>query len=748
MMMPHRVALALQADGWVVRQDCVWEKPNPMPESVRGWTWTRHRVRIRHHAHLSNMQAGNSNSEDGSADLPLMSGHTQIAEATRVPADRSREDGESQIHEEREREGGGAEIQSIGQGEGHTKSSSGAALRRKPNESSRILAETQQAPVEQERPEEVRENSQRQSPNIGDTAALQGIAEGFGIRRPRRSTTAQETISDGLQLDRLRMGGDQNGPRPQMLLLRPQDGTADDGSRDPAGQERQAHERERSTGMSELQQSEGDEALASVLVDCPGCDECLPNGGYVLRKGSFRHTRAHEYVFMLTKQMQYWSDQEAVRELADGDTHDRGTKLDPPMEHAGIGHIGWTRGTAERVSHRNPRSVLHIPTAPYSGFTAHGDYVGDDGKPYKASSDCPIHGHLVSRRKSYKGVGDARQAVLPSRNLGIETDPGVAPLPSQDAMISHTIEAERDETSPPRKSENNPESKSEGDRLAPISVERTAENTNRMSVDDVPMPDSLDLQAREYSHVAIQHNKPSRKKVLVQSSEQVNTSSVQTTSHTDDIQVADAPDDLVEHRPVSNTSTDLFEGQAASRIEHKSSRTHYKCTCRISRADHYATFPPALIAPLILATCPRWCCPVCGQGWAPVVENHWKDAGRKHDDGYASAKQRGYLRLERDDNDGFATRVPPGTVNADITVLGHRPTCAHPHTQAEAVPGIVFDPFVGSGTSVMVAKQLLRRGIGFDISRPYLIEQAKARIRVSLAPKGKRAKPTTEPRLF
>ena len=166
------------------------------------------------------------------------------------------------------------------------------------------------------------------------------------------------------------------------------------------------------------------------------------------------------------------------------------------------------------------------------------------------------------------------------------------------------------------------------------------------------------------------------------------------------------------------------------------------------KGAHYATFPPALIAPLILATCPRWCCPVCGQGWAPVVENHWKDAGRKHDDGYASAKQRGYLRLERDDNDGFATRVPPGTVNADITVLGHRPTCAHPHTQAEAVPGIVFDPFVGSGTSVMVAKQLLRRGIGFDISRPYLIEQAKARIRVSLAPKGKRAKPTTEPRLF
>lgn len=32
---PWRVAFALQADGWYLRQDIVWNKPNPMPESVR-----------------------------------------------------------------------------------------------------------------------------------------------------------------------------------------------------------------------------------------------------------------------------------------------------------------------------------------------------------------------------------------------------------------------------------------------------------------------------------------------------------------------------------------------------------------------------------------------------------------------------------------------------------------------------------------------------------------------------------------
>lgn len=32
---PWRVAFALQADGWYLRQDIIWHKPNPTPESVR-----------------------------------------------------------------------------------------------------------------------------------------------------------------------------------------------------------------------------------------------------------------------------------------------------------------------------------------------------------------------------------------------------------------------------------------------------------------------------------------------------------------------------------------------------------------------------------------------------------------------------------------------------------------------------------------------------------------------------------------
>jgi len=32
---PWRLAFALQADGWYLRQDIIWHKPNPMPESVK-----------------------------------------------------------------------------------------------------------------------------------------------------------------------------------------------------------------------------------------------------------------------------------------------------------------------------------------------------------------------------------------------------------------------------------------------------------------------------------------------------------------------------------------------------------------------------------------------------------------------------------------------------------------------------------------------------------------------------------------
>jgi len=53
---------------------------------------------------------------------------------------------------------------------------------------------------------------------------------------------------------------------------------------------------------------------ASEWQDCLGCSKCSPNDGYVLRKGSWRPTRSHEYIFMLAKSSEYFGDREAVKE--------------------------------------------------------------------------------------------------------------------------------------------------------------------------------------------------------------------------------------------------------------------------------------------------------------------------------------------------------------------------------------------------------------------------------------------------
>lgn len=42
MLVPHRVAIALESAGWIVRNDVVWAKPNPMPHSVKDRLNTTH----------------------------------------------------------------------------------------------------------------------------------------------------------------------------------------------------------------------------------------------------------------------------------------------------------------------------------------------------------------------------------------------------------------------------------------------------------------------------------------------------------------------------------------------------------------------------------------------------------------------------------------------------------------------------------------------------------------------------------
>jgi site-specific DNA-methyltransferase (adenine-specific) len=87
---------------------------------------------------------------------------------------------------------------------------------------------------------------------------------------------------------------------------------------------------------------------------------------------------------------------------------------------------------------------------------------------------------------------------------------------------------------------------------------------------------------------------------------------------------------------------------------------------------HFATFPTDLIRRPILATCPPLVCADCGQAWATVSE-------------------RG--------------SVPVG------------PTCTFP---ASPRPGVVLDPFFGTGTVGLVARELGRDWLGIELKPEYV----------------------------
>jgi DNA modification methylase len=102
---------------------------------------------------------------------------------------------------------------------------------------------------------------------------------------------------------------------------------------------------------------------------CPGCKKCEANGGLVLRKGSWRPTTGHEYVFLFSKSADYYADGEAVAELASCGTHSKGTKSRQKTGQQGsiANNDSFNAAIAAKVETRNPRSVWTLSHEPFKG---------------------------------------------------------------------------------------------------------------------------------------------------------------------------------------------------------------------------------------------------------------------------------------------------------------------------------------------------------------------------------------------
>ena len=80
-----------------------------------------------------------------------------------------------------------------------------------------------------------------------------------------------------------------------------------------------------------------------------------------------RPTKAHEYVFLMSKSERYYYDAEAIKEDVTGNAHSRGNGLNPKrlLGVPGMMRSNPTFTVNELVSSRNKRTVWTIPTAPF-----------------------------------------------------------------------------------------------------------------------------------------------------------------------------------------------------------------------------------------------------------------------------------------------------------------------------------------------------------------------------------------------
>ena len=111
--------------------------------------------------------------------------------------------------------------------------------------------------------------------------------------------------------------------------------------------------------------------------------------------------------------------------------------------------------------------------------------------------------------------------------------------------------------------------------------------------------------------------------------------------------------------------------------------------------SHFATFPPDLIKPCILAsTSEKGCCPECGKPWIRKVERTGYVPGNTR----TKTDSTGWAPVER-----ATTEWQPGC------------ECGI----EEVVPCRCLDPFGGAGTTALTARQIGRHSVYIDLSQKY-----------------------------
>jgi DNA modification methylase len=144
----------------------------------------------------------------------------------------------------------------------------------------------------------------------------------------------------------------------------------------------------------------------------------------------------------------------------------------------------------------------------------------------------------------------------------------------------------------------------------------------------------------------------------------------------------------------------------------KNKRSVWTITTKPYKGAHFATFPKDLIEPCIKAgTSEIGHCPVCNARWKRIKI----DTGKRHDvEIYTGKAVKDYEDASVQNPSDTKRRV----LESMSKIYKHEwiPTC---ECKEKPVADIVFDPFMGSGTTAQVALELGRQYLGCELNSSY-----------------------------
>jgi len=126
---------------------------------------------------------------------------------------------------------------------------------------------------------------------------------------------------------------------------------------------------------------------------------------------------------------------------------------------------------------------------------------------------------------------------------------------------------------------------------------------------------------------------------------------------------------------------------------------------------HFATFPEKLILKPILSSCPQWICRKCGKARVRITKPN-KEYSKLLGTWTADTDKNKKLRSEI----GFQAHTKKIATTAQYQTIGWTDCNCGKGWR----PGIVLDPFAGSGTTLAMAKKHGHQFIGYEIVKSYI----------------------------